>query len=292
MKITGKSKVFGIIGRPVSHSLSPVFQNAAFEYLGLDCCYVPFPVDAGQIDAAIRAIPALNIAGVNVTVPYKESVISYLTELSAEAMMIGAVNTITVSGDCLVGHNTDGQGFMASLNESGQTVNGRSILMIGAGGAARAVVFSIAAGGAGTIFIANRTVSRAESLKEQVRKYFSAIKIEVAGMEHDDLKRVINKVDMVINTTSIGLMRGAPSPVPKELLHKDLFVCDLIYNPPDTELIRYAKELCSGHMNGSGMLIFQGAASFKLWTGIEPPVHVMRQALQDALQHNSSSNRS
>ena len=291
MKITGKSKVFGIIGWPVSHSLSPVFQNAAFEYLGLDCCYVPFPVEAGKIDAAMRAIPALNIAGLNVTVPHKESVISCLSALSEEAMMIGAVNTITVSGDRLVGHNTDGQGFIASLSEAGEPVDGRSILILGAGGASRAVVFSLAEGGASTIIIANRTVSKAESLTEQVRQRFPAVKIEATGMEHADLKRVFHNVDMIINTTSIGLKREDPSPAPKEFLHKDLFVCDLIYNPPDTELIRYAKELCRGHMNGSGMLIHQGAASFKLWTGIEPPIQVMRQALQDALQHRSTSSR-
>ncbi len=291
MKITGKSKVFGIIGWPVSHSLSPVFQNAAFEYLGLDCCYVPFPVEAGKIDAAMRAIPALNIAGLNVTVPHKESVISCLSALSEEAMMIGAVNTITVSGERLVGHNTDGQGFIASLREAGEPVGGRSILILGAGGAARAVVFSLAERGANTIIIANRTVRKAESLTEQVRQHFPAVKIEATGMEHADLKRVFHNVDMIINTTSIGLKREDPSPAPKEFLHKDLFVCDLIYNPPDTELIRYAKELCRGHMNGSGMLIHQGAASFKLWTGIEPPIQVMRQALQDALQHRSTSSR-
>ena len=291
MKITGKSKVFGIIGWPVSHSLSPVFQNAAFEYLGLDCCYVPFPVEAGKIDAAMRAIPALNIAGLNVTVPHKESVISCLSALSEEAMMIGAVNTITVSGDRLIGHNTDGQGFIASLSEAGEPVDGRSILILGAGGASRAVVFSLAEGGASTIIIANRTVIKAESLTEQVRQRFPAVKIEATGMEHADLKRVFHNVDMIINTTSIGLKIEDPSPAPKEFLHKDLFVCDLIYNPPDTELIRYAKELCRGHMNGSGMLIHQGAASFKLWTGIEPPIQVMRQALQDALQHRSTSSR-
>lgn len=291
MKITGKSKVFGIVGWPVSHSLSPVFQNAAFEYLGLDCCYVPFPVEAGKIDAAMRAIPALNIAGLNVTVPHKESVISCLSALSEEAMMIGAVNTITVSGDRLVGHNTDGQGFIASLSEAGESVGGRSILILGAGGASRAVVFSLAERGANTIIIANRTISKAESLTEQVRLRFPAVKIEATGMEHADLKRVFHNVDMLINTTSIGLKIKDPSPAPKEFLHKDLFVCDLIYNPPDTELIRYAKELCRGHMNGSGMLIHQGAASFKLWTGIKPPIQVMTQALQDALQHRSTSSR-
>ncbi|MCC6542971.1 MAG: shikimate dehydrogenase [Nitrospirae bacterium] len=292
MKVTGKSKVFGIIGRPVSHSLSPVLHNAAFEFLGLDCCYVPFPVDAGHLETAISAIRALHIAGLNVTIPYKESVISCLSELSEEAKMIGAVNTITVSGDRLVGHNTDGQGFIASLNECGQSVNGRSILIIGAGGAARAVAFSLARGGAGSILIANRTISKGKSLKEQIGKYFSSINLDVKGMDPEDLRGVINSVDMVVNTTSIGLMKEDPSPVPREFLHRDLFVCDLIYNPPDTELIRYAKELCSGYMNGSGMLIFQGAASFKLWTGIEPPVHVMRQVLQDALHQSLSSSRS
>src|SRR4030066_218859 len=229
MKSTGKSKVFGIIGWPVSHSLSPVFQNAAFEYLGLDCCYVPFPVEAGKIDA--------------------------------------------------------------SMSEAGEPVDGRSILILGAGGASRAVVFSLAEGGASTIIIANRTVSKAESLTKQVQQRFPAVNIKAAGMEHADLKSVFHNVDMIINTTSIGLKREDPSPAPKEFLHKDLFVCNLIYNPPDTELIRYAKELCRGHMNGSGMLIHQGAASFKLWTGIEPPIQVMRQALQDALQHRSTSSR-
>src|SRR3990172_3165348 len=199
MKITGKSKVFGIIGWPVSHSLSPVFQNAAFEYLGLDCCYVPFPVEAGRVDVAVRAIPALNIAGLNVTVPHKESVISCLSALSEEAIMIGAVNTIIVSGDRLVGHNTDGQGFIASLSEAGESVLGRSILVLGAGGAARAVVFSLAEGGTSTIIIANRTVSKAESLTEQVRKRFPAVKIEAAGMKHADLKRVSDNVDIIIN---------------------------------------------------------------------------------------------
>lgn len=291
MKITGKSRVFGIIGWPVNHSLSPVFQNAAFEYLGLDCCYVPFPVHPDRLDASIRAIPALNIAGLNVTVPHKESVISCLSALSAEAKIIGAVNTIQVTGEGLIGHNTDGLGFMASLHESGESVIGRSIMIVGAGGAARAVVLSLAEGGAGAIVIANRTISKAESIKKSVQEHFPSVRVEVIGMEPADLKVVFSSVDMIVNTTSIGLKSGDPSPVPKEFLHKDLFVCDLIYNPPDTELVRYAKELCRGHMNGTGMLINQGAASFKLWTGIEPPVHVMRQALQDALQHWSTSSR-
>ncbi len=291
MKITGKSKVFGIIGWPVSHSLSPVFHNAAFDYLGLDCCYVPLPVEVGRLDVAIRAISALNIAGLNITVPHKEGVIPYLSELSEEAMMIGAVNTIKVSGERLLGYNTDGIGFITSLHEAGQSVSGRSILILGAGGAARAVVFAAANGAAEKIIIANRTAGKAESLKEQVQKHFPSVKVEATGMGYDDLREVSNKVDMIINTTSLGLKKGDPSPVPREFLHRDLFVCDLIYNPPETELVRYAKDLCRGYMNGLGMLLHQGAASFKLWTDIKPPVHIMRQALQDALQQRPSSGR-
>lgn len=291
MKITGKSKIFGIIGWPVSHSLSPVFHNAAFEYLGLECCYVPFPVEAGRLGVAINAISALNIAGLNVTVPHKEGVIPYLSELSEEAMMIGAVNTIKVSGERLLGYNTDGKGFIVSLREAGESVNGRSILMLGAGGAAKALVFAAAEGAAGKIIIANRTEGKAESLKGQVQKHFPSVKVEATGMGYDDLREVSNKVDMIINTTSLGLKKGDPSPMPREFLHRDLFVCDLIYNPPDTELVRYAKDLCRGYMNGLGMLLHQGAASFKLWTDIEPPVHIMRQALQDALQQRPSSGR-
>ncbi len=291
MKITGKSKIFGIIGWPVSHSLSPAFYNAAFEYLGLECCYVPFPVEVGRLDIAINAIPALNIAGLNITVPHKEGVLPYLSELSEEAKMIGAVNTIKVSGERLLGYNTDGKGFMVSLYEAGESVSERSILILGAGGAAKALVFAAAEGAAGKIIIANRTEGKAESLKEQVQKHFPSVKVEATGMGYDDLKEVSNKVDMIINTTSLGLKKGDPSPMPRELLHRDLFVCDLIYNPPETELVRYAKDLCRGYMNGLGMLLHQGAASFKLWTDIEPPVHIMRQALQDALQQRPSSGR-
>lgn len=284
MKITGKTKIIGIIGWPVTHSLSPVMHNAAFEYLGLDFCYVPFEVKEGDLDAALRGIPALNIAGLNVTIPHKESVLPYLSEISREAMMIGAVNTIKVVDDRLIGYNTDGIGFTASLKEVGHPVKDHSLLILGGGGAAKAVAFQSAAEGAKGIFITERIINKAMVLKDQIEKYFPSIKIKVIGTEYNELKGIINRVDIVVNATPIGLKKGDPSPIPEELLHRRLFICDLIYNPPETALMGYAKEAGCQCINGTGMLLHQGGASFKLWTGVDPPLDVMRRALEEALK--------
>lgn len=285
MKITGKTRVIGIIGWPITHSLSPVMHNAAFKHLGLDFCYVPFSVKEGYIELAIRSILALNIAGINVTIPYKESVLPYLSEISKEAKIMGAVNTIKVVDNKLKGYNTDGIGFTASLKEAGYPVKGHSMLIFGGGGAAKAVVFQSAAEGAKEIIIANRTTDKAKLLKEQTEKYFPSVKIKAIGIGYNEIKGIINKVDIVVNTTSIGLRKEDPSPVPKEFLHDGLFIYDLIYNPPETMLITNAKELGCSYINGLGMLLHQGAASFKLWTGIEPPLEVMRQSLDEVIRN-------
>lgn len=283
MKITGKTKVIGIIGWPVSHSLSPVMHNAAFNHLGLDFCYVPFAIKAEHLHLAMEAVPALNIAGLNVTVPYKESVLKYVSELSEEAIMIGAVNTIKMENNRLTGYNTDGIGFTASLREAGNPVGENVLLILGSGGSAKAVAFQSAAEGAKEIIIANRTVNKAVALRNRIKEYFPLTNITVIGTGFNELKRVMDKVDTVVNTTSVGLDGGDTSPVPMELLHNGLFICDLIYNPAETTLLKYAKELGCRFINGLGMLVFQGAASFRIWTGVEPPVEVMRRAVEDAL---------
>lgn len=284
MKITGKTRVIGIIGWPVTHSLSPVMHNAAFEYLDLDFCYVPLGVKEGNLGVAIRGVPALNIAGINVTIPYKESVLPYLSETSVEAKMIGAVNTIKVVDDRLIGYNTDGMGFTTSLKEVSYTVSGHSILILGGGGAAKAVAFQSAAEGAREITIANRTINKAMVLKEQIENCFPSTTIKATGIGYHEIKGIVNRVDIVVNATSIGLKRSDPSPIPKELLHPELFICDLIYNPPETALIEYAKELGCKYINGIGMLLHQGGGSFKIWTGVEPPLEVMKKALEGALK--------
>lgn len=283
MKITGKTKVIGIIGWPVSHSLSPVMHNAAFEYLGLDYCYVPFAVNPEYIKEAIEALPALNITGLNVTVPHKENVLKYISELSEEARMIGAVNTLKVTDNLLMGYNTDGMGFVNSIKESGNPLAHKRLLILGSGGSAKAVAFKSAAEGVEGIIIANRTVSKAITLKKQIEKFFPLLNIKVTGTGYDELKDVINMVDTVVNTTSVGLGKEDISPVPGELIHKGLFIFDLIYNPRETTLLRYAKAAGCRYTNGLGMLIHQGAESFRIWTGVEPPVKVMRQAVEKAM---------
>ncbi len=283
MKITGNTKVIGIIGWPVSHSLSPVMHNAAFEHLGLDYCYVPFAIKPECLKEAMEAVPALNIVGLNVTVPHKEKVLKYISEFSEESGMIGAVNTLKLEGNRLIGYNTDGIGFTNSLKEAGYPVAKHSLLILGSGGAAKAVAFQSAAEGVKEIIIANRTVSKALSLKNQMKEYFPLLKIDVTGLSYDELKVVTDMVDSVVNTTSVGLDKGDASPIPGEFLHKGLFVCDLIYNPSETKLLKYAKEAGCRYVNGLGMLIHQGAASFRIWTGIEPPVEVMRQAVESTL---------
>lgn len=283
MKITGKTKVIGIIGWPVSHSLSPVMHNAAFKHLGIDFCYVPFAIKAEHLNLAMEAVPVLNIAGLNVTVPHKEGVLKYISDLSEEAIMIGAVNTIKMENNRLTGYNTDGIGFTASLREAGNPVGEHVLLIVGSGGAAKAVAFQSVAEGAKEIIIANRTVNRAVALRNRIKEYFPLANVTVTGTGFNELKGVMDKVDTVVNTTSVGLDRGDTSPVPIELLHNGLFICDLIYNPAETMLLRYAKELGCRFINGLGMLVYQGAESFRIWTGVEPPVEVMRRAVEDAL---------
>lgn len=274
----------GIVGWPVTHSLSPVMHNAAFEYLGLDFCYLPFSVKGGNFDVAIKGIPALNVTGLNITIPYKESVLPYLSEITKEARLIGAVNTVKVEDEKLIGYNTDGMGFVSSLTERGYPVKDRSMLILGAGGAAKAVVYQSAAEGAREIIIANRTLDKASLLKRYIETQFPSIKLEAIGIEYLELKNVISRVDIVVNTTSLGLQKEDPSPLPDGLLHKGLFICDLIYNPPETALIRDARDIGCQYMNGIGMLLHQGAASFKIWTELEPPLEVMRQAIETAIR--------
>jgi len=284
MKIRGHTKVLGIIGWPVSHSLSPVIHNAAFEHLDLDYCYVPFPVRKEDLETAVFSLKAFNIAGVNVTVPHKESIIAYLSDISREASIIGAVNTVLVDGDALRGYNTDGKGFIASMKELGHDIHDRSVLILGAGGAARAVAVQSAIEGAKEIFISNRTARRAEDLKTLIENRFPSVVVAALGLTFDEIEKVIGRADVVINTTSLGLHEGDPSPIPRELLHPGMFIYDLIYNPPETTLLRYAREAGCECANGLGMLVHQGGEAFKIWTGIEPPIDVMYKAARDALE--------
>lgn len=277
--ITGMTKIVGIFGYPIEHTLSPFMHNAAFEALGLDYCYIPFSVHPDNLRSAAAAIKVLNIVGVNITIPHKEAIIPYLDGLDREAELIGAVNTILNKDGKLIGYNTDGRGFIKSLKEEGGVnPKGESVMIIGAGGAARAIAFSLAIERVDKIFINDIISEKAKELSCAVSTKTSTESIHIK-----DLKEGIDEVDILINATPLGMKKEDPLPIATELLSKGLFVYDIVYNPPETPLIKEAKKRGAKTLGGLGMLLYQGALSFNIWTGQEPPVDVMRKAIENKI---------
>lgn len=283
MRITGKTKIVGVIGDPIEHSCSPPMHNAAFEQLGIDYVYVAFHVKAADLPAAVAGFKALNIAGINVTVPHKQGVIPLIDSLSREAELIGAVNTLVFTKGKIEGHNTDARGFIAAMTESGVDVpRGESVVVLGAGGAARAVVVSLALAGIKKISIANRTPARAIQLAADIAPKTDT-NIEGIGLDDPTLPDAIANSVMLVNTTSAEMDVEHPMLIDEQWLHPQLIVYEIIYNPPETQLIKAARERGLQTISGIGMLVHQGAIAFELWTGQYPPADTMRNALITAL---------
>ncbi len=271
-------RLYGIFGFPLAHTLSPVMQEAAFRRVGLKAFYLPFAVKPEEFRSLIRRRKDLLLNGFNVTVPYKEEVLRYLDDLSPSARAIGAVNTVVRRGKKWLGFNTDESGFILSLEREGKfKPRGKKILILGAGGSARAVAYGLAWRGASRIFIVNRTFGRAEKMISEYKKLFPRVKFSAnTDCDNENLKNA----DLVVNATSVGLRSEDPLLVrPGDFPKKTLFV-DLIYNPAETKFLRLARQ--SGHraLNGLGMLVYQGAQAFRLWTGKKAPVEVMRAAIK------------
>jgi len=275
--VRGTTRVVALVGDRVGYSRSPQMHNAAFAALGLDYCYVPFAVRPSALRLAIRGLVALGIAGANVTIPHKERVVPYLDELSTEARLIGAVNTIRQRKGRLVGYNTDARGFLRAFQEdTGVSVRGGRFLVLGAGGAARAVIVALALGGARAVTIANRSVPKARHLVGRFRRMFSSLDWSVAtSTQALPPSRLFRGV---IQATPVGMKIADPSPLPVEWLHRSLAVYDLVY-PGPTALLRAAEEVGARHAAGLGMLVHQGALAFTIWTGRRAPIDVMRRAL-------------
>jgi shikimate dehydrogenase len=274
MNIDGKTKITGIIGWPIGHTLSPVMHNAAYANISLNYCYVPFPVSPGALGEAVQSIRALNIRGMNVTIPHKENVMAYLDEIDPEASLIGAVNTIVNAGGRLIGYNTDGKGFLRSLSEYAVRPSGMNVLIIGAGGAARAVGYSLVRK-AKFISVYGRTKMRVQSLVRDL----SSVRNNVSCCE--DLSEA-GKYHIIINATPLGLRADDPFPLDTSFLRPGQIVYDLIYKK--TRLFEQAAKKDCVAINGLGMLLWQGALAFKLWTGRNPDVEVMRKALLHAIK--------
>ncbi|MCE5322479.1 shikimate dehydrogenase [bacterium] len=278
MNILGKTRVLGVFGHPISHSLSPAIHNAAIEAMGIDYVYVPFHVLPEDLERAVAGIRAMNIAGINVTIPHKESVIAYLDEVSERSMRIHSVNTIINRDGYLVGDTTDGPGFLKSAESEWGKLDGRRVLILGAGGSAKAVSFALAEIGC-DIAIANRTPERATQLAEGLSSVFGRGIARAVEMDRQTLADEVKRADLLVNTTSVGMTPDIESvPIPAELLHPNLMVYDLVYNPPVTRLVSRAREVGARAVNGLGMLVHQGALSLEMWTGRQVPINVMEEA--------------
>lgn len=276
--ITGKTSVFGIIGDPVEHTLSPGMHNAAFKKLGLDNIYVPFHVKAEELESAIDGAYSLGIKGLNVTIPHKTDVINYLDYLDIAAGLIGAVNTVEFGENGAVGHNTDGIGAVRAIEEV-SPIKDKKIMILGAGGAARAISFQLLLSGAKKIVISNRTIEKASELKKDlVEKLEPDVKVTDLGVE---LENELNDSDVLINTTPVGMYPNISQKplVTSNMMHEDLIVNDIVYNPLKTGLLVEAEKAGAKTITGVKMLMYQGVESFKIWTGIEPPIETFQKAL-------------
>jgi len=287
MKISGKTRVCGIIGDPVEHSLSPVMHNAAFEELNLDIVYVAFRVRREELREAIIGARSLDLHGLNVTMPHKKAVMRYLDEIDSTTMSVGAVNTILNDEVRLVGYNTDGVGALKALKETGITTKGKKLLLLGAGGAGKAIAFH-AAQEVEELVILNRTPQKAKKLAEVLRKDFNK-KIDGNKLSTEIIEEELRDTDILVNATSVGMHpKVDQSLVPPNLLRPDLCVMEIVYSPLETKLVKDAKAIGAKVVSGIEMLVYQGAASFEIWTNHKAPVKAMKQAVLNKLSESGA----
>lgn len=273
--INGKTNIYGIIGHPVEHTLSPGMQNAAFQAQRINAVYVPFEVKPEYLQQAVEGLAKLGIRGFNVTVPHKATCMKFLDEIDGAAEVIGAVNTVKVLNGEFFGYNTDGLGFLHSLkNDLRITPKDKNVFIIGAGGAARAVVWALSKKKAGPITIVDKANDKAVEL---ANKFSSVCDIKYIEYEGDWTAHIKNS-GILINASPVGMKGSDPSPVDLKMLHRRLSVFDLIYNK-HTKLIRIARQKGLNACGGFGMLLYQGALAFQIWTGKDAPVAIMRNAL-------------
>lgn len=277
--ITTRTEQFALIGDQVYHSKSPDIMNAAFSHMQIDCIYTAYNVSLKNLREAVTALKVLGFRGWNVTLPHKVEIIKYLDLVDQTAQEIGAVNTVVNDDGKLIGYNTDGIGYLRSLKEEVNiNISSQHVVILGAGGAARSIGFVLAKEGVQSLSIATRTMAKAEALAEKLSLYTKAKAISLV-----DLEAELKKTTLFIHATSIGMHpQVRESPVASKWLHSDLIVSDLVYNPKHTTLIKAAKEKGATIHYGLGMLVYQAANAIELWTERKPPVHIMREKLEES----------
>ncbi|MBA7581588.1 Shikimate dehydrogenase (NADP(+)) [subsurface metagenome] len=280
--ITARTNVLCIIGYPIEHSMSPIMHNAALKDQSLDYVYVAFNIPPNDLKNAVLGFKMLSIKGINVTIPYKENIIPYLDEIDPLAEKIGAVNTIKNEGKYLIGKNTDASGAKKALLDAGCEITGKKALILGAGGAAKAVSFALSED-LDVVYIANRTEKRAIKLAKDFTNK-TAIKAVGKNMSINTLKNLVNDVDILINTTPLGMYPDIKeSPISEEILHNNLFVFDIVYNPLETRLLKEARKIGCKTLGGLDMFVNQGGLAFEWWTGKKPNLNLMKEKVVEFL---------
>ena len=282
-QISRKTKPVGITGDPLEHSVSPAMHNAAFKALELDYAYVPFRVKRADLAKAVDAVRALNICGLNVTIPHKVEILPLLDDIDSLARAIGAVNVLVNDGAKLKGYNTDAEGFLYALLEQSIEPCGATMVVLGAGGASRAICFGLADRGANLIIL-NRTTAKADRCAADITSATGRM-VEVLDLNSRNLVSSLKKGQILINTTNIGMIPDVHDTlVTADLIRPDLTVVDIVYNPQKTRLLMEAEKAGAKTINGLEMLIWQGALAFEKWTGQKAPLNTMRKAASEALK--------
>jgi shikimate dehydrogenase len=282
--VSGRTRICGIIGDPIAHTMSPAMHNAAFREMGLDYMFVAFKVKSEDLQPAVGGVKALDMRGLCVTIPHKVAVIPFLDEIDPLANHIGAVNTIVNQNGFLKGYNTDASGFLEALLARGVDPAGKKAVVLGAGGASRAICFILAERKTDLVVL-NRAsgLGRAATLASRISQ-LSKQKVKVLELNETNLRSEIRNADILVNATSVGMNPSAgETPVPGELLKPGLVVYDIVYNPLQTRLLSEAEEAGAATIGGLEMLVWQGVSAFELWTGLKPPADVMRRAARQSL---------
>ena len=286
VKITSTTKLYALIGDPIEHSLSPAMQNTAFQSLGLNSVYLSLRVEPEKLQQAIEGLRALNIQGFNVTIPHKVAVIKYLDEVDQHAKDIGAVNTVVNREGKLIGYNTDGAAALAVLREGDSDPMGRKVVLLGAGGAAKALAFHIATIASRTVII-NRTEDSAVGLASSLCRRLKTESVIGRKLTRTTLQKELRDADILINATPVGMHPNVDETlVDRSLIHSNMTVFDIVYNPVETKLLREASASGARVISGVKMLVYQGALAFEIWTGRKPPVDSMLKALTEAMKED------
>lgn len=284
--VNGRTNVLGVIGDPIEHTFSPAMHNAGLKALGLNYIYLPFHVLPQDLESAVCGARSLGIRGLNVTIPHKQNIIPYLDEIDPIAEMIGAVNTVKFDDDKTIGYNTDGYGCLRAISEVADVKN-KKVTITGAGGAARAVAFQIAASGIDEMSILNRNHKKAEELAYDLKSNLKKIDVDINinACMIDDLDKELSESDILIDTTPLGMHPHVDDePIATaDMMHEDLLVNDIVYTPMETSLIKEALKANAKVVYGYKMLLYQGIRSFEIWLDTKAPVDVMEKALLDVL---------